>query len=193
MRKVYDLLNSWDTYREVLRDFYVSWHVILGVCGLAVVLSLLIIAMLHCVTQIVSWLICVVVGLASILLTVVLWKAYYDVKKENNAMVQQGGYLEGIIKNETAIFVLAIVATIVMVSLIILIFVIKDKLKGLAALFEEAGKCMLSLPGLVIPPFLAFIALCLFLVFWVWVMVCLSTANYPFQVRFLVLQSSLAL
>lgn len=185
IRKAYDLLNSWDTYREILRDFYASWYIILGVSASAVIFSLIIILMLHCVTQIVSWLICITVGLASIVITAVLWKTYIEVRHDNIDAVQRGGYLEGLLKNQTAILVLAVIATIVMITLIILIFVIKDKLKGLAALFEEAGKCMFSLPGLVLPPILSFIALSLFLSFWVWIMVCLSTANYPFQKQIL--------
>lgn len=38
---------------------------------------------------------------------------------------------------------------------------------------------MLSLPGLAGPPILAFIALALFLTFWITVVICLATANYP--------------
>lgn len=38
---------------------------------------------------------------------------------------------------------------------------------------------MLSLPGLSGPPILAFIALSLFFVFWITVVICLATANYP--------------
>lgn len=52
-------------------------------------------------------------------------------------------------------------------------------MSGLAALFEEAGKCMFELPGISGPPLLAFIALAIFLAFWVGVVVCLITANFP--------------
>lgn len=38
---------------------------------------------------------------------------------------------------------------------------------------------MLSLPGLAGPPILAFIALAVFLTFWIIVVICLATANYP--------------
>lgn len=63
--------------------------------------------------------------------------------------------------------------------LIVIIFLLRSKLSGLAALFEEASKCMLSLPGLAGPPILAFIALAIFLTFWIIVVICLATANYP--------------
>lgn len=38
---------------------------------------------------------------------------------------------------------------------------------------------MLSLPGLIFPPLLAFIALASFLAFWLAVVLCLATAKYP--------------
>lgn len=63
--------------------------------------------------------------------------------------------------------------------LVVIIFFLRSKLSALAALFEEASKCMLSLPGLAGPPILAFIALAMFLTFWIVVVICLATANYP--------------
>lgn len=55
----------------------------------------------------------------------------------------------------------------------------RKRLSGLAALFEEASKCMLSMPGLIGPSLIAVVVLALFLSFWVAVVVCLATANYP--------------
>lgn len=65
------------------------------------------------------------------------------------------------------------------VFIFVIIYFLRSKLSGLAALFEEASKCMYSLPGLMVPSILAFIALALFLTFWLAVMICLATADYP--------------
>ena len=65
------------------------------------------------------------------------------------------------------------------VFLIVIIYLLSSKLSALAALFEEASSCMLSLPGLAGPPILAFIALGAFLAFWITVVICLATANHP--------------
>lgn len=54
-----------------------------------------------------------------------------------------------------------------------------SKFSGLAALFEEAGKCMYSIPQIFGPPLLAVIALAIFLAFWTAVVVCLATATAP--------------
>lgn len=58
-------------------------------------------------------------------------------------------------------------------------FLLRKKLSGLAALFEEASSCMLEMPSLVLPSILASIVLALFLAFWVSVVVCLATAQHP--------------
>lgn len=60
-----------------------------------------------------------------------------------------------------------------------MVFILRKKLSGLAALFEEASKCMLTMPSLIFPSIIACVLLALFLAFWVAVVVCLATANYP--------------
>lgn len=65
------------------------------------------------------------------------------------------------------------------ILVIIVVCLLRKKLSGLAALFEEASNCMMDMPSLVLPSVLASIVLSLFLAFWVAVVVCLTTANYP--------------
>lgn len=67
------------------------------------------------------------------------------------------------------------------IILIVVIYFLKNKLAGLSALFEEAGQCMMNLPGLLIAPLLAFLVLIAFLSFWVAVIICLATASSPGQ------------
>lgn len=66
-----------------------------------------------------------------------------------------------------------------MIILLVVIYMMSSKFSGLAALFEEAGKCMYSIPQIFGPPLLAFIFLILFIAFWVYIVVCLSTASVP--------------
>jgi solute carrier family 44 (choline transporter-like protein), member 1 len=178
VRDIYQLINSWDLTQQLFSDIYRTWPTILALCALSLVFSIIMIGLLHCLTKMISWIICIFVVLISIALTGVLWWTYYDVK-HNLDKKMDVPLLEEVIKNETALFVLAIIATVVMVVLVIIVYFMRSKLSGLAALFEEAGKCMLSLPGLAGPPALAFLALMVFLVFWLVVVLCLATANYP--------------
>jgi solute carrier family 44 (choline transporter-like protein), member 1 len=178
VRDLYALINSWGLAQQLFSDIYRTWPTILALCALSLVFSVIMIALLHCLTKIISWVICVFVVVVSIALTGVLWWTYYDVKHNLDRKINVP-LLEEAVKNESALFVLAIVSTIIMVLLILIVYFMKGKLAGLAALFEEAGKCMLSLPGLSGPPVLAFLALVVFLVFWTVVVICLATANYP--------------
>ncbi len=65
---------------------------------------------MHWLTHLISWLICIFVVIASVAITVVLWMTYYNIKD-----VQNESLLQEFVRNETAIYVLAIIATIVMV------------------------------------------------------------------------------
>ncbi|XP_052860619.1 choline transporter-like 1 isoform X2 [Anopheles cruzii] len=178
VKKMYALINSWEATQQVFSDLYKAWPTIVLVCALSLVFSIVIIAMLHWLAAIVSWLICIFVVIASIGITAVLWWSYYRTKHTLDTD-QQLSYLEELVRNETTIYVLAIAATFIMIILLVLVYYLREKLTGLAALFEEAGKCMLQLPGLAGPPLLAFLALVVFLAFWVSVVICLATANYP--------------
>lgn len=177
VQEFYDLVSSWDFVEQTARDLYKSWHVIALICGLALIFSIILIGLLHYLTQIISWLICIFVGVASIAITVLLWWTYYDIKKnKDEAQIAQ---LSKYLSNETAVYVFAILATIVMIVLLFVIYLMSSKFSGLAALFEAAGKCMFSIPQIFGPPLLAFIALVIFIAFWVAVVVCLATASIP--------------
>lgn len=67
---------------------------------------------MHWLTSIISWLICLFVAVASIAITGILWWTYYKIKNNTD---EKHNILEEYIKNESAIYVLAIIATVVMV------------------------------------------------------------------------------
>lgn len=177
-KELYGLLNSWDIAQQFLGDIYATWHFIAIICGFALILSIVLVILMHWLTRIVSWLICILVIVASTALCAVLWYAYYNIKHKTDLKVHYS-MLEEFVRNEQAVFVLAILATITMIVLIVIIYYLKNKLAGLAALFEEAGVCMLELPGLLVAPLIAFVVLIAFLTFWIYVMMCIATANSP--------------
>lgn len=184
VKNVYSLLNSWGAAEQLLGDLYTTWYVIPVMCFAALVLSLALIPLLYCLTTLISWLICILVGGATTMLVVVLWWTYFSIRHDDNADAKYN-YLEELLKNETTIYIVAICATIFLIFLLIVIFFLRTQLSGLAALFEEAGKCMMDLQGLFLPPILAFLALAVFLTFWVIVVICLATASYPGENSFL--------
>lgn len=178
VKDMYALFNSWGAAQQLFSDIYKTWPIIVLICGLSLIFSIILITMLHWLTSIISWLICIFVAVASIAITGILWWSYYKAKHSLDTDPKLS-YLEELVRNETTIYVIAILATFIMIILLVIIYYLREKISGLAALFEEAGKCMIEIPGLAGPPVLAFIALCIFLTFWVVVVVCLATANYP--------------
>ncbi len=151
IKQLIDLVGSWGFVEQTATDLYKSWHIIALVCGISLILSVILIGLLHYLTQIISWLICIFVAVASIAITVLLWWTYYDIKKQNATE------LASYFNQETAVYVFAIIATIVMIVLLVIIYFMSSKFSGLAALFEEAGKCIYSIPQIFGPPILAFI------------------------------------
>lgn len=78
-------------------------------------LSIVIIALMHWLTHLISWLICIFVVIASIAITVILWMTYYNIKHDLDVN-EAHSLLQEFVRNETAIYVLAIIATIIMVK-----------------------------------------------------------------------------
>lgn len=72
------------------------------------------IALMGILTNIISWCICIFSIVASVAVTVVLWMTYFDVKN-NKGVGAKYSHLEEFIRNETAIYAVAIIATIIMV------------------------------------------------------------------------------
>lgn len=78
---------------------------------------MIIIAMMSCLANIVTWFICVFATVVSIAITAVLWLTYYDVRNQKDSTIRYS-HLEEFIRNETALYALAIIATIVMVCIL---------------------------------------------------------------------------
>ncbi|CAD7003889.1 CTL-like protein 1 [Ceratitis capitata] len=178
--ELYNLLNSWDVAQQFLGDIYSTWHIIAIICGISLLISIALVTLMHWMSRIISWLICVLVIVASLALTAALWYAYYSIRNKSRLNAQYS-MLEEFIRNEDAVYILAILATITLIVLVVIIYFLKNKLSGLSALFEEAGVCMMNLPGLIIAPLLAFAVLAVFLAFWVLVVICIVTASAPGQ------------
>lgn len=82
---------------------------------LFVVISIALVTLMHWMSRIISWLICVLVIVASLALTAALWYAYYSIRNKSHANAQFS-MLEEFIRNEEAVYILAILATIALVS-----------------------------------------------------------------------------
>lgn len=176
--ELYGLLNSWDTIEQVLSDLYETWDTILALCFLALVLSLFMVAILHFVASIVSYVFMIAVSIACVVGTGILWYTYASINWKLNA-TNQNELLEKSVYNEQAILVYAILATIFTVIILLLVWAMRKRIGFLAQLFRESSECLIDMPYLFIQPFITFFVLLAFFAFWVTVIVCLSTATYP--------------
>lgn len=120
VKDMYALLNSWSAGEQLLSDLYKTWPLMIILCIAALVLSVMLITMLHWLTKIISWIICIFVVLASIAITAVLWYTWYTITHKTD-LERKYSLLEEIARNETAIYCLAIIATVVMVSFLVLV------------------------------------------------------------------------
>ncbi|XP_003700774.2 choline transporter-like protein 1 [Megachile rotundata] len=175
---LYGLINSWDVIEQILGDLYKTWREILSLSFLAFVLSLFMIAIFHLLASIVTWIIMILVTVATIVGTVLLWWTYIEIKRTLDK-TDPNQLLEESVRNERAFLAFSIIATIITVILLFLLTILRKRIAFMAALFRESAKCLAELPGLFFQPLLTFSALILFFAFWVTVILCLATANYP--------------
>ncbi|KAF2901064.1 hypothetical protein ILUMI_05120 [Ignelater luminosus] len=174
----YDFLNSWDTLEQILGDLYNSWREILGLTFISLVVSLFTISILHCLAHLVSYIIMILVSIASIGGTIFLWYTYFDIRNNLNH-TSKIIILSESLKNETAFLWYSIIATIITLIILILVIVMRKQVDFLADLFKETSKCLLHIPGLFLQPLITFIILLGFFAFWIVVVLCLATAYYP--------------
>ncbi|XP_019877096.2 choline transporter-like 1 [Aethina tumida] len=178
LNSFYGLLNSWDTLEQILGDLYKTWkEILILTCG-ALVVSLLTILMLHCLAHLVSYIIMIAFSIASIGGTGYLWYTYFDLKRNLDKTNQNMMLLESV-RNETAFFWYAVVASVITLIILLIVIFMRKQVDFLANLFKETTKCVMHLPGLFIQPLITFVILALFFMFWIFVVLCLATAYYP--------------
>ncbi|XP_029154724.1 CTL-like protein 1 isoform X2 [Nylanderia fulva] len=175
---LYGLINSWDVIEQVLGDLYKTWKQILALSFLACVLSILTISIFHLLASLVTWIIIVLVSIACTAGTILLWMTYIDIKKTLDK-TDPNELLEESVRNERAFLAFSIIATIITIILLFLSLILRKRISFMTALFKESAKCLKELPGLFFEPALTFISLIIFFTFWVFIILCLATANYP--------------
>ncbi|CAM1321355.1 SLC44A1 (predicted) [Pycnogonum litorale] len=170
-------VNSVDILQQGVGDLYASWKEIVGLSVLALVLSFIMVVLIHYLASFISWIIMIVVSVAFIASTALLWWTYVGIKFELDSTPFEK-LLEKSAKNERAFLCYSIIATILTVILLLVVCVIRKRVKLVVALFREAGACIKSMPCLLLQPLWTFMALLTFFIYWMIVMVALATAEY---------------
>uniref|UniRef100_A0A665UWF0 Choline transporter-like protein n=1 Tax=Echeneis naucrates TaxID=173247 RepID=A0A665UWF0_ECHNA len=159
--------------RRVIAGVMASKEIIMGLCVLALVLSLIMMVVIRYISKVLVWILTILVIVG------VLWWLYADYRRalENNTTSAFGKEVAA--DNVKALLVYAIGATIFTVVLLLVMFFLRKRVALTISLFHVAGKVFIHLPLLVLQPFWTFICLMLFWVYWIGVLLFLGTAGAP--------------
>ncbi|RVE76268.1 hypothetical protein OJAV_G00006870 [Oryzias javanicus] len=167
--------------RRVLAGVVTSKEVIMGLCVLALVLSLIMMAVIRYITKLLVYILTCLVILGSTGGVAVLWWLYADHKKALDTNSTSAIGKEVTSDNVKALLVYAIIATVFTVILLLVIFFMRKRVALTISLFHVAGKVFIHLPFLVLQPLLTFLSLMLFWVYWIAVLLFLGTSGTPMK------------
>ncbi|XP_073698652.1 choline transporter-like protein 1 [Garra rufa] len=162
---------------RVIAGVMTSKEIIMGLCLLALVLSLILMVVIRYISLVLVWILTAVVVAGSIGGTGILWWLYVDQSKSVNATLP-AVELEVAKDNQKALLIYAIAATVFTVILLLLMFFMRKRVALTIALFHVAGKVFTYLPLLALQPFWTFLTLMLFWVYWITVLLFLGTNAY---------------
>ncbi|CAN9510388.1 unnamed protein product [Ophioblennius macclurei] len=163
--------------RRVIAGVMASKEIIMGLCLLALVLSMIMMVVIRYISKVLVWIITILVIIGSIGGTAVLWWLYADHRnalKTNTTTVLGRDAAEDNVK---ALMIYAIVTTVFTVILLLVMFFMRKRVALTISLFHVAGKVFIHLPLLVLQPFWTFLCLMLFWVYWIAVLLFLGTSG----------------
>ncbi|KAI7810546.1 putative choline transporter-like protein 1 [Triplophysa rosa] len=163
---------------RVVAGVMTSKEIIMGLCLLALVLSLILMVVIRYISVVLVWILTAVVVVGSIGGSGVLWWLYVDHRNSVNATLP-ANELQVAKDNQQALLVYAIGATVCTVILLLLMFFMRKRVALTIALFHVAGKVFTHLPLLALQPFWTFLTLMCFWVYWITVLLFLGTAGSP--------------
>uniref|UniRef100_A0A672MZ34 Choline transporter-like protein n=1 Tax=Sinocyclocheilus grahami TaxID=75366 RepID=A0A672MZ34_SINGR len=147
---------------RVIAGVMTSREIIMGLCLLALVLSLILMVVIRYISVVLVWILTAVVSKS---VDVTLPALELEVAKDN----------------QKALLIYAIAATVFTVILLLLMFFMRKRVALTIALFHVAGKVFTHLPLLALQPVWTFLTLMLFWVYWITVLLFLGSAGSPVQ------------
>uniref|UniRef100_A0A8C8C1P1 Choline transporter-like protein n=1 Tax=Oncorhynchus tshawytscha TaxID=74940 RepID=A0A8C8C1P1_ONCTS len=168
---------------RVIAGVMASKEIIMGLCVLALVLSIILMVVIRYISVVLVWMLTALVVLGSLGGTGVLWWLYVDHRmnltdQTGTTPTPQQQLATG---NVQALLVYAVIATVFTVILLLLLFFMRKRVALTITLFHVAGKVFTHLPLLALQPFWTFLSLMLFWVSWLGVFLFLGTTGSPVQ------------
>ncbi|KAM7394273.1 hypothetical protein PAMP_021086 [Pampus punctatissimus] len=164
--------------RRVAAGLVTSKEIIVGLCVLALVLSLVMMVVIRYISKVLVWVLTALVAISTIVGTSVLWWLYVDHKNAlNNNTTPVFGEVAA--DNVKALLAFSIIATIFTVILLLVMFFMRKRVALTISLFHVAGKVFIHLPLLNLQPLWTFLCLILFWIYWMAVLLFLGTSGTP--------------
>ncbi|KAL8598964.1 hypothetical protein ACOMHN_006774 [Nucella lapillus] len=171
-------LNKAHIFQKVLGDLYSSWQEMIAFCFVALGFSVLMVLFIRFLAPVIVWIIVAAVVIASMVATAFLWWTYIGFKstldKQEDLSVP---LLEVDINSEIAFLIFSVVASSLTFLLLLVLVANRRQVTLVTALFREAGRCVASIPMLMMQSAFTFFFLLLFFVYWVIILAYLCTAE----------------
>ncbi|CAG9840523.1 unnamed protein product [Diabrotica balteata] len=174
-------------FTEVSEDFQICWTEICYLCLIALVLSSLLLVLFRYLVGVVVWIVLLGSLAACLIGTILLWcvntlqgpqygalwypffnffRILWKHSKDANDGMPSSLLPDVDVRKSDTYLVFAILATIVTVIISLIIFVMRNRIKLVVQLFEEAGKAIAAMPILLLEPILTFIFLGVTIALW---------------------------
>nr|XP_057920007.1 choline transporter-like protein 1 isoform X3 [Doryrhamphus excisus] len=165
---------------RVIAGVAASKEVIVGLCLLALMLSMMLMVIIRYISAVLVWILTSLAVLGSLAGTSVLWWFYVDHRlhgNETHTKVTKDD--EPTPDGNQTLLVYAIAATVFTVILLLLMLFMRKRVALAIALFHVAGKVFIHLPLLTLQPFITFLLLLVFWIYWILVLLFLGTSGDP--------------
>jgi len=161
---------------QVLADIYLTRYALVALCFIALLLSIITVALIRFWASFVVIVVNILLSLAAVGVTVIMWWMY--VSSDNQLQLQPLNITLNVQEeNRDAFFWYSIIATVGTVFLLLLVLVMRKRVQLTVELFYEAGKCLTSIPAIFLQPIWTFVILIIFWLAWLVVFGCLATAG----------------
>ncbi|XP_055962562.1 choline transporter-like protein 3 isoform X3 [Sorex fumeus] len=165
------LINDLDTLHRILSGIMSGRDTILGLCLLALALSLAMMITFRFLTTLLVHIFIALIVFGLLFVCSILWWLYYDYT--NDLSIE----LDTERENMKCLLGFALISTAITAVLLVLIFVLRKRIKLAVELFQVTNKAISSLPLLLFQPLWTFALLIFFWVLWLTVLLCLGTAG----------------
>ncbi|NXS17039.1 CTL3 protein, partial [Mystacornis crossleyi] len=165
------MVNEMDVFHRILSGILAGRDTVIGLSVLALAFSLILVLAFRFIQTLLIHTLIALLVFGLLFISGVLWWLHYDYRNDPSTELET--------EKENVKFLLgyAIFSTIVTVTLLSLIFVLRKRLQFAVQLFQIVGKIIGRIPFLLFQPFWTFLILMVFWVFWVAVLLSLGTAG----------------